>query len=64
MHDRSAVTRRRLRNSGKPPWFLVIPGLVAAAVALLPIGYLVVRAFEAGPGRLAEGLLRERPALP
>ena len=63
MHDRSAVTPRRLRNSGKPPWFLVIPGLAAAAVALLPIGYLVVRAFEAGPGRLAEVLLRERTAL-
>ena len=47
MHDRSALAPRRLQRSGKPPWFLLAPGLVAAAVALLPVAYLVVRAFEA-----------------
>jgi iron(III) transport system permease protein len=41
----------------------VIPGLVAAAVALLPIAYLAVRAFESGPARVVEVLLRERTAL-
>lgn len=64
MHDRSAVARRRRpHTSAKPPWFLVIPGLVAAVVALLPITYLVIRAFDSGLGRVAEVLLRERTAL-
>lgn len=63
MFNRSAVAPRRLRSSGKPPWFLVIPGLVAAAVALLPIGYLVVRALDSGPGRVWEVLVRERTVL-
>ena len=63
MHDRSAVAPSRLRRSGKPPWFLIGPGLVAAAVALLPIGYLVIRAFDSGPGRVVEVLFRERTAL-
>ena len=63
MHDRSAIAPRRLRRSGKPPWFLVIPGLVAAAVALLPVAYLAVRAFEAGPAGVAEVIFRDRTAL-
>ncbi|MDO5503513.1 MAG: iron ABC transporter permease [Actinomycetia bacterium] len=63
MFNRSAVAPRRLHRSGKAPWFLVAPGLVAAAVALLPIGYLIIRSFEGGLGRVAEVLLRERTVL-
>jgi iron(III) transport system permease protein len=39
---------------------LVWPGVVTAVVALLPIGYLVVRTGEAGLGRVADIVLRER----
>ena len=63
MHDRSAIAPRRLRRSGRPPWFLVIPGLVAAAVALLPIADLLLRAFEAGPAGIVEVVFRQRTAL-
>lgn len=63
MHDRSALAPRRLRRSGRPPGSLVIPGLVVAAVALLPIAYLFVRAFESGPGRVLEVIARDRTAL-
>ena len=63
MHDRSALAPRRLQRSGKPPWFLVAPGLVAAAVALLPVAYLVVRAFEAGLSGVLDVLVRERTVL-
>ena len=41
----------------------MIPGLVAAAVALLPVAYLAVRAFEAGPAGVADVVFRERTAL-
>lgn len=39
---------------------LVVPALVAAVVAVLPIGYLLVRAAEAGVAGMAEALWRER----
>jgi iron(III) transport system permease protein len=39
---------------------LVLPALLAVAVALLPIGYLVVRAAEAGPEGWLEVLTRPR----
>lgn len=42
----------------------MLPAVVAAGVALLPVGYLVVRAAEAGWPAVAEILLRDRtPAL-
>lgn len=42
------------------PPLLVVPAVVAALVALLPLGYLAVRALENGPAYAAELLLRER----
>ncbi|KGM17243.1 hypothetical protein N867_07405, partial [Actinotalea fermentans ATCC 43279 = JCM 9966 = DSM 3133] len=38
----------------------MLPAVVAAAVALLPVAYLVVRAAEAGWGAVVEILLRDR----
>ncbi len=37
----------RRRRSGRPPFHLVLPALIAAGAAALPLGYLVVRAAEA-----------------
>jgi iron(III) transport system permease protein len=51
--------RRRWRGQ-QPPWFLLVAGAVIAAAALLPLGYLVVRASEAGPGKVVKVLLRPR----
>ncbi len=50
----ATVVRRR------PPAVLVVPAIVAAAVALLPLGYLVVRALDRGPLEVAEILWRDR----
>jgi len=44
------------------PSVLVVPAAVAAAVALLPLIYLAVRASEDGLGTVADVLLRERTA--
>jgi len=44
----------------RPPLALLGPALLAAAVALLPLGYLAVRASEHGPGMVLDVLLRER----
>ena len=44
----------------RAPLFLTAPSVVVAAIALLPIGYLVVRTAEAGVSRVAEIVLRER----
>jgi iron(III) transport system permease protein len=46
----------------RPPLALLVPALVAAAVALLPLLYLGVRASERGFGTVADVLLRERTA--
>jgi iron(III) transport system permease protein len=42
------------------PWHFLIPALIAGAGVLLPLAYLVLRAFEADPQTLAELVLRER----
>src|SRR5690606_36024196 len=63
MFDRSAVAPRRLHSSGRPPGFLMVPGLVAAVVALLPVTYLIVRSFDAGPSQVADVIFRDRTAL-
>lgn len=60
MHSPTAARPRSRQISGKPPWFLLVPGLVAAAVALLPVAYLVIRAFDSGTGRVLEVLARDR----
>jgi iron(III) transport system permease protein len=44
----------------RPPTVLVVPALVAAGVALLPLTYLVVRSLDGGLGGLVETLWRER----
>jgi iron(III) transport system permease protein len=44
----------------RPPAVLVAPALVAAAIAVLPLGYLVVRSLDRGPVELFEILWRER----
>jgi iron(III) transport system permease protein len=46
----------------KPPPALVVPAVLAAGVALLPLIYLTVRASERGLGTVVEVLLRERTA--
>jgi len=51
--------RSRVR-ARRAPWMLLVPGLVTALVALLPIGYLLVRTAEAGPERVWEIVVRER----
>ncbi|MFO8076809.1 MAG: iron ABC transporter permease [Egibacteraceae bacterium] len=43
----------RRRRSGRPPFHLVLPALLAAGAAALPLAYLVVRAAEA-PERVLE----------
>ncbi|HET8643307.1 MAG TPA: hypothetical protein VFM37_15320, partial [Pseudonocardiaceae bacterium] len=50
------------RRAGRPPLVLALPALLAAAVALLPMIYLAVRATERGLGEVAEVLLRDRTA--
>jgi len=54
------LRRASSRTAGRPPAVLLVPGIVAAAVALLPIGYLVVRTAEAGVAGVLETLWRER----
>ena len=44
----------------RAPAVLLVPATAAAVVALLPLGYLAVRATEGGPGTAAEVLLRDR----
>lgn len=58
-----APARARLtRGTGvhRPPAVLLVPALVAAAIALLPLAYLVLRTAEAGWAAVADILFRER----
>ena len=55
----SGETRGAPRRK-RPPAVLVVPALVAAAIALLPLGYLVVRSLDRGPVELFEILWRDR----
>src|SRR5690606_41687585 len=45
-------------RSGRPPWWLVVPAVAGAALAVLPLGYLLIRTLEAGPSRILEILGR------
>ncbi|MGH3924682.1 MAG: hypothetical protein ACRDTT_17785, partial [Pseudonocardiaceae bacterium] len=45
---------------GTPPAALLIPAGLAAAIALLPLLYLAVRASERGLGTAVEVLVRDR----
>lgn len=44
----------------RPPAVLVVPALVAAAIAVLPLGYLLIRSLDRGPAALFEILWRDR----
>lgn len=46
---------RRAHAAGRPPWWLLLPAVAAAVIALLPIWYLVVRA--GSPVQVAQDLL-------
>lgn len=48
---------RRVTASVRP---LVVAASAAAAIALVPLAYLVVRVSEAGPAQVLAGLMRER----
>lgn len=51
---------RQRTARARPPLALVLPAYIAVGVALLPIAYLIVRAFEAGPEGWLEVLSRPR----
>ena len=53
---------RTSRTAARPPLLLLVPAVLTALVALLPLAYLVVRASEQGLGTVADVLLRERTA--
>jgi iron(III) transport system permease protein len=48
------------RRSARPPLVLMAPAILAAAVALLPLVYLIVRSLDSGIGELVAVLWRER----
>lgn len=50
------------RRRARPPLLLVVPAILTAAIALLPLVYLVVRASEDGVGTIVDVLWRERTA--
>ena len=43
-----------------PPWYFVVPGVVVGTGVLLPLIYLLVRAFEAETGELIQIVFRAR----
>jgi len=53
-------TPRRPARRGRAPAALLVPAGLAAGVALLPLVYLAVRAFEGGVGTVVEVLGRDR----
>ena len=55
-----ATRTRPRRISGRPPRLLVAAGAITAAVALIPLVYLLVRVSEAGLQRIIEVLVRPR----
>ncbi len=61
--DESELTARppaRGTRAAGPPLALLVPSLVTAAIALLPLGYLGVRAFDHGVGEVVDVLWRDR----
>lgn len=54
------ATHEPARRAPGPPWYLMLPVLLAAAGVLLPLGYLVRRAFDAEAAELGPLLLRWR----
>ncbi|HET6966738.1 MAG TPA: iron ABC transporter permease [Ornithinibacter sp.] len=63
MRAADEATRTPSRRHGtRVPLFLSAPSVVVAVIALLPIGYLVVRTLDAGLGRVLDIVLRQRTA--
>lgn len=58
----SAIPPSR-RGGLRPPWMLLVPAFAAAALALLPLGYLAVRALDRGFGYAWDVIATERTAL-
>ncbi|MDQ3762588.1 MAG: iron ABC transporter permease [Actinomycetota bacterium] len=56
----SRSSPRRPRDRGRPPAVLLVPAVLAAAVALLPLVYLAVRATERGLGTVVDVLGQDR----
>lgn len=59
MVDIATTVRHRRVN---PSWYFLLPAAVVSIGVLVPFAYLVLRAFDADPQRLAELVLRPRNA--
>jgi iron(III) transport system permease protein len=49
-----------MKRSVLPPWYLAVPAIAVALGVLVPIGYLVVRAFDADASTVHDLVLRRR----
>ena len=49
-----------MKRSILPPWYLALPAVAVALGVLVPIGYLVVRAFDADASTVQDLVLRRR----
>lgn len=50
--------KSEIARSPRPPWYLMLPAALCGVGVLLPLAYLVVRAFDAEAEQLARTLLR------
>ena len=50
----------RRRRVSRPPLYLLLPAALVAAAAVLPLGYLLLRAAGAGGAKVLDILLRPR----
>ncbi|OII66988.1 iron ABC transporter permease [Streptomyces sp. CC77] len=57
------TARKGAARPARPPLVLTVPALVAAVLAVLPLGYLAVRALERGPAHAWRIVADERTAL-
>lgn len=53
-------TSSRIRRTSPPPWYLWLPVALCGVGVLLPLAYLVVRAFDADAQRLANSVFTVR----
>jgi iron(III) transport system permease protein len=60
---RRAHPVRQAAKAGRIPWALGLPATVAAVLAVLPLGYLAVRALEHGPRYAWDIVATERTAV-
>jgi iron(III) transport system permease protein len=54
------TSRRRRWHLGRLPWFVLIPATLAGLATLVPLLYLLLRAFEADPATILRLVWRER----